>query len=95
MDEVAQENAAALVRAVRHLAHLGYDQYADLGCGRPMQGMDALNLPDLADLAEEIQSGCQWLALDCDELDLAKPLVVFLGAVLHFVVPHGRMLSRF
>ncbi|MDP4511748.1 SAM-dependent methyltransferase [Nonomuraea turcica] len=121
VDEVAQENAAALVRAVRHLAKAGHDQYADLGCGRPMQGLDALKLPDLAILAKGIQPDCRWLALDSDELvvtacrallrlpgiDVAqkdlrnvdavldaiamhldltvKPIVVLLGAVVHFM----------
>ncbi|NRQ30671.1 hypothetical protein HII36_02290 [Nonomuraea sp. NN258] len=120
VDEVAQENAAALVRAVRHLASRGHTQFADLGCGRPVQGMDALQLPDLYDVAAGIRPDVQWLALDSDELvattcrallrgpgvdvaqedlrhsakvldamsrhlDLNRPAVVVLGAVLHFL----------
>lgn len=44
VDEVIRENAAALVRAVDFLAqeHL---QFADLGGGRPMQGLDQRKLP--------------------------------------------------
>ncbi|WP_043615244.1 SAM-dependent methyltransferase [Nonomuraea candida] len=120
VDEVAQENAAALVRVVRHLARRGYTQFADLGCGKPVQGMDALGLPDLYDAAAGIKPDVKWLALDSDQvvvttcrallrgpgvsvvqqdlrqsakvldamsahLWLGKPVVVILGAVLHFL----------
>ncbi|WP_336214852.1 SAM-dependent methyltransferase [Nonomuraea sp. LPB2021202275-12-8] len=120
VDEVVQENAAALVRAVVHLALEGFEQFADMGCGKPLVGGDVRGLPDLADVAGGIQAGRLWLAMDCDELvatacrallrgpgvnfvhgdlrytaevldalathlDLTKPIVVILGAVLHFL----------
>ncbi|MGW3352861.1 SAM-dependent methyltransferase [Nonomuraea rubra] len=120
VDEVAQENAAALVRVVRHLTGRGYTQFADLGCGKPVQGMDALGLPDLYDVAAGVNPDMRWLALDSDQLVvttcrallrgpginvvqqdlrqsakvldamgahlwLGKPVVVILGAVLHFL----------
>ncbi|MFI9598098.1 SAM-dependent methyltransferase [Nonomuraea sp. NPDC052265] len=120
VDEVAQENAAALVRAVRHLASEGHLQFADLGCGKPVQGGDTLELPDLYEAGVAVRPEIQWLALDSDELvvttcrallrgpavhvvqqdlrrsaavldamgthlRLDRPVVVILGAVLHFL----------
>ncbi|MEV0617542.1 SAM-dependent methyltransferase [Nonomuraea sp. NPDC050404] len=120
VDEVVQENAAALVRAVAHLARQGFVQFADLGCGRPVDAPDALGLPNLYDVAAAVNPGVRWLALDSDQLvvtacrallrgpnvevvqqDLAHsakvldainwhlcgatPVVVLMGAVLHFL----------
>ncbi|NRQ31255.1 hypothetical protein HII36_05310 [Nonomuraea sp. NN258] len=120
VDEVVQENAAALVRAIRHYAREGHTQFADLGCGRPLQGMDKLRLPDLADVAAQAQPDRLWVALDSDvqvitacralltgpgvnvvqedlrrsakvldalsrHLDMTRPVVVILGAALHFL----------
>ncbi|MGV9383586.1 SAM-dependent methyltransferase [Nonomuraea sp. NPDC003707] len=119
VDDVVQENAEALIRAVRHLARTGFDQFADLGGGRPMQGLDARKLPDLAAVAAHERPGTWWLLLDSDitaitagrallrgiaqaeqvdlryptdvlavlatHLDLDRPVVVLLGAVLHFL----------
>ncbi|WP_219505279.1 SAM-dependent methyltransferase [Nonomuraea ceibae] len=123
VDQVMQENAAALVRVVAHLALEGYEQFADLGCGKPLVGGDIRKLPDLADVAGGIQPGRLWFAMDCDELvatacrallrgpgvkfvqgdlrhtaavldamaahlDLAKPVAVMLGAVIHYLDDH-------
>jgi S-adenosyl methyltransferase len=64
--EVVQENAEALVRAVRHLAAAGHTRFADLGGGPPMHGMDARNLPDLCVVAVQEQPERRWLLLDSD-----------------------------
>ncbi|GAA3251155.1 SAM-dependent methyltransferase [Nonomuraea helvata] len=119
VDEVVRENAEALVRAVRYLASVGYDQFADLGGGRPLQGLDARKLPDLAAVAAQERPGMRWLLIDSDitaitagrailrgiaeteqvdlrdptkvlkaldvHLDLNRPVIVILGAVLHFL----------
>jgi hypothetical protein len=66
VDEVTRENGAALVRAVRHLAGEGFTQYADLGGGRPMGGINTGKLPDLYVVACEKQPPTRWLLLDSD-----------------------------
>lgn len=127
---VIEENAAALVRAVRHLAADGHTRFADLGGGPPMQGMDARKLPDLCVVAAQEQPATRWLLLDSDvialmharasigrlpgvavikedlrntdqviaaldeHLGLDNPIVVILGAVVHFLDDHeaGRVM---
>ncbi|MGP4104611.1 SAM-dependent methyltransferase [Nonomuraea sp. KM90] len=66
VDEVAQENLAALGRAVKHLARQGYTQFADFGGGRPMQRLNKRKLPDLTTVAEAEQPERRWLLLDSD-----------------------------
>uniref|UniRef100_UPI003F493416 SAM-dependent methyltransferase n=1 Tax=Nonomuraea sp. CA-252377 TaxID=3240003 RepID=UPI003F493416 len=65
VDEVIQENVTAFVRAVGFLTrkHL---QLADLGGGRPMQGLDQCKLPDLCQVANERQPQRRWPPLDSD-----------------------------
>ncbi|NRQ34553.1 hypothetical protein HII36_22310 [Nonomuraea sp. NN258] len=78
VDEVVQENAAALARAVSYLAQQGFDQWADLGCGKPLSGTDVLRLPNLVDVAARFQPDLRWLALDSDRL-----VVTYCRAMLH------------
>ncbi|MEU8403862.1 SAM-dependent methyltransferase [Nonomuraea sp. NPDC048892] len=80
VDLVVEENAAALVRAVEHLARAGHDRFADLGGGIPEQELDRRKLPDLCMVAARHQPGRRWLMLDSDVL-----------AIMHSTQLYGKL----